>query len=219
MPHARLIAPWKDSTEKPVMYHCVSRVVEKRFAFGQEEKEKLRLALVCSMRLYEEEKQDRKIFESRCKSLQEKHDVFLKNTWDTIRAIGLAIGLPEPPDVNGNEQLQDIWRGKMSIKVKAVFDDLAAYIQEIRRIHESLGVPSTYLGDLSVDSVGLINGLFESLKKANEGEAALLRFKQFVHRRLDEMGIPTHPDGEHSAHGCRIGDRLDIIQKKINPTG
>jgi REP element-mobilizing transposase RayT len=49
MPHARLIAPWKDSTEKPVMYHCVSRVVERRFAFGQEEKEKLRTF----MRMYE----------------------------------------------------------------------------------------------------------------------------------------------------------------------
>jgi hypothetical protein len=33
---ARFIAPWKDSTEKPVIYHCVSRVVDRRFAFGKE---------------------------------------------------------------------------------------------------------------------------------------------------------------------------------------
>jgi hypothetical protein len=39
---------------------------------------------------------------------------------------------------------------------------------------------------------------------------ALQAFKDFVHRRLDEAGIPTHPDGEHSKAGCRIGDRLDI---------
>lgn len=39
---------------------------------------------------------------------------------------------------------------------------------------------------------------------------ALQRFKDYVHKRMDEAGIPTHPDGEHSKHGCRIGDRLDI---------
>ena len=46
---ARFIAPWKDSTEKPVIYHCVSRVVDRRFAFGQEDKEQLRTY----MRMYE----------------------------------------------------------------------------------------------------------------------------------------------------------------------
>jgi REP element-mobilizing transposase RayT len=34
---------------KPVIYHCVSRVVDRRFAFGQDEKEKLRTF----MRMYE----------------------------------------------------------------------------------------------------------------------------------------------------------------------
>jgi putative transposase len=38
----RWLAPWKDSTEKPVIYHCVTRVVDRRFAFEQEDKEKLR---------------------------------------------------------------------------------------------------------------------------------------------------------------------------------
>jgi hypothetical protein len=49
MPRARFIAPWKDSTEKPAIYHCVSRVVDRRFAFGQDEKETLRMF----MRMYE----------------------------------------------------------------------------------------------------------------------------------------------------------------------
>ncbi len=34
---------------KPVIYHCISRVVERRFAFGPDEKEKLRTF----MRMYE----------------------------------------------------------------------------------------------------------------------------------------------------------------------
>ena len=45
----RWLAPWKDSAERPVIYHCITRVVERRLAFGQEEKEKLRTF----MRMYE----------------------------------------------------------------------------------------------------------------------------------------------------------------------
>jgi REP element-mobilizing transposase RayT len=43
MRRARWLAPWKDSTEKPVMYHCLSRVVDRRFVFGELEREKFRV--------------------------------------------------------------------------------------------------------------------------------------------------------------------------------
>jgi len=36
------LAPWKDSAVRPVMYHCVTRVVDRRFAFEQADKEKFR---------------------------------------------------------------------------------------------------------------------------------------------------------------------------------
>lgn len=39
---------------------------------------------------------------------------------------------------------------------------------------------------------------------------ALRAFKSYIHRRLDEANVPTHPDGPHSREGCRVGDRLDI---------
>jgi putative transposase len=39
---ARWLAGWRRSVEKPVFYHLTSRVVERRFAFGPEEKEKFR---------------------------------------------------------------------------------------------------------------------------------------------------------------------------------
>lgn len=48
---------------------------------------------------------------------------------------------------------------------------------------------------------------------------ALERFKAYVHQRLDEAGIPTHPDGEHSKAGCRIGDRLDLALAKVPKEG
>ena len=38
----RWLASWRESVEKPIFYHIVSRVVERRFAFGSEEKEKFR---------------------------------------------------------------------------------------------------------------------------------------------------------------------------------
>ncbi|MGL4400891.1 MAG: transposase [Luteolibacter sp.] len=49
MARRRWIAPWKDSTEKPVFYHCISRVVDRRFAFKEGDKERFRMF----MRMYE----------------------------------------------------------------------------------------------------------------------------------------------------------------------
>lgn len=45
----RFLSPWKDSHTKPVIYHCVSRVVERRFVLGDVEREKFRTF----MRMYE----------------------------------------------------------------------------------------------------------------------------------------------------------------------
>ena len=49
MAKARILAPWVGKEEKPATYHCVSRVVDRDFKFGKEEKEKF----VEFMRLYE----------------------------------------------------------------------------------------------------------------------------------------------------------------------
>ncbi len=40
---------------------------------------------------------------------------------------------------------------------------------------------------------------------------AALNFKAYVHQRLDEAGVATRPEGPHSAQGCRVGDRLDLL--------
>ncbi len=42
MRKARWLAEWRKSAGKPVFYHVISRVVDRRFAFGAEEKEKFR---------------------------------------------------------------------------------------------------------------------------------------------------------------------------------
>ncbi len=42
MRKARWLAEWRKTAGKPVFYHVISRVVDRRFAFGPEEKEKFR---------------------------------------------------------------------------------------------------------------------------------------------------------------------------------
>jgi len=39
---SRWLAPWKDSLEKPAIYHCLSRVVDRRFVLGVDEREQFR---------------------------------------------------------------------------------------------------------------------------------------------------------------------------------
>lgn len=43
MRRARWLAPWKDSREKPAIYHCISRVVDRRFVLGNPEREHFRM--------------------------------------------------------------------------------------------------------------------------------------------------------------------------------
>jgi putative transposase len=40
---ARFLAPWKDSETKPAIYHALSRVVDRRFVFGDAEREHFRM--------------------------------------------------------------------------------------------------------------------------------------------------------------------------------
>jgi len=43
MARKRWIAPWADSETKPAVYHCIARVVDRRFAFLPEDKEQFRI--------------------------------------------------------------------------------------------------------------------------------------------------------------------------------
>lgn len=45
--------------------------------------------------------------------------------------------------------------------------------------------------------------------------AKFQRFKDYVHGRLDEAGVPSDPGGPHSEQGCRVGDRLDIALRAL----
>ena len=44
---------------------------------------------------------------------------------------------------------------------------------------------------------------------------ALKAFKSWVHKYLDDHGVPHHPPGTHGAEGCRIGDRMDWLMARV----
>lgn len=58
----------------------------------------------------------------------------------------------------------------------------------------------------------LAEHVIATLERAEKLQA----FKDFVHKRLDEMGIEKNPNGKHSAEGCRVGDRLDLIVEHMS---
>jgi hypothetical protein len=51
--------------------------------------------------------------------------------------------------------------------------------------------------------------------KCGKLPSELLDFKDYVHNRLDEIGIEKDPESEHKENGCRIGGRLDIVSKLL----
>lgn len=62
-----------------------------------------------------------------------------------------------------------------------------------------------------MDGVFKARDIYEQARKQDKERIRELQaFKDYVHQRLDEAGIPTHPPGEHMDAGCRVGQRLDI---------
>jgi hypothetical protein len=65
-------------------------------------------------------------------------------------------------------------------------------------------------GVLRIGFPKLSDGFCNLAENLARAYVALAAFKVYVHRRLDEAGIPTDPESPHKAAGCRIGGRLDI---------
>lgn len=61
--------------------------------------------------------------------------------------------------------------------------------------------------DLLADRAEMV----KELARLRDEAEALSKFKAYVHRRLDEAGVPTDPESPHKGQGCRIGGRLDIV--------
>lgn len=53
-----------------------------------------------------------------------------------------------------------------------------------------------------------VPALKEQIKKLQD-------FKDYVHERLDKMGVPHTVEGEHTDAGCRVGGRLDYVERFV----
>jgi predicted RNA-binding Zn-ribbon protein involved in translation (DUF1610 family) len=66
-------------------------------------------------------------------------------------------------------------------------------------------------GTIADDSAG--GFLRQMVPKVVAERDALLKFKQWVHAYLDNIGVPHDPDAEHTAqHGCRISGRMNHLK-------
>ena len=53
--------------------------------------------------------------------------------------------------------------------------------------------------------------IYETIAELRAEVERLQAFKNWVHKYLDDHGVPHHPPGPHGAEGCRIGDRMDYV--------
>lgn len=90
------------------------------------------------------------------------------------------------------------------LKGKTNYDEVEVLTKEIERLKKE--------NDLWICDAHDADQRCKDLKEENE---KLLKFKQYVHDRLDKMGIEKDPESEHKAVGCRIGGRLDIVERLI----
>jgi hypothetical protein len=67
--------------------------------------------------------------------------------------------------------------------------------------------------------LGMVGRWIERAEQAEAERSKLAAFKQYVHGRLDQAGVPHHPPGPHGAEGCRIGDRLDWLTGRLGRLG
>lgn len=110
---------------------------------------------------------------------------------------------------NGRDALDD---------ADAELADAQAYVHQARKerdaVRTDLAEMRTRVANLRAASEQGV-ALYDRLLATERGKVeALAAFKAYVHQRLDAAGIPTHPDGQHSKQGCRVGDRLDIALAK-----
>ena len=105
---------------------------------------------------------------------------------------------------------RDIWKDRRLLEMQEQAKQLTALREENRQLqlrNQELARTS----DLEFP------GGWGSERSALTAERdALKKFKEYVHKRLDDAGVPHDPDPEHNAkHGCRVEGRLNYLQAQL----
>jgi putative transposase len=159
MRRARWLAPWKDSTERPVIYHCVTRVVERRLAFGKEEKEQFRTYL----RMYENF--------SGCRVLAY-----------CLMSNHVHLLLEVPPMAAGGLSDSELLRRLRAIYNEAVVGVVAKELAELRQRVKSGLADESLVRELHERYTYRMHDLGEFMK------TLLLRFSRWFNTRCDRTG-------------------------------
>ena len=159
MRRARWLAPWKDSTERPVVYHCITRVVERRLAFGQEEKEQFRTY----MRMYENF--------SGCRVLSY-----------CLMGNHVHMLLEVPPMAAGGLSDNELLQRLRAIYNRAVVDVVAKELAELRQSVKDGLADESLVRELHERYTYRMHDLGEFMK------TLLLRFSQWFNRRHERTG-------------------------------
>lgn len=111
----------------------------------------------------------------------------------------------------------DLWEQCLALAIRDR-DRATARSDELHRVNSDLieqrRASDAVCVDLSkkIDSLeNLVLTRSQELADQDERINALQKFKEYVHERLDYAGVPLDPGGPHSANGCRVGDRLDMV--------
>lgn len=101
------------------------------------------------------------------------------------------------------------------------FRQIAPTAEEYRRYAQDLREWATcHVGQREISSqackrmhlvADLMDGLVLQVAATEKERDKLAAFKSYVHKRLDDAGVPSDPESPHKSEGCRIGGRLDIV--------
>jgi putative transposase len=160
MRRARWLAPWKDSVEKPAVYHCVSRVVDRRFVFGDDEREKFR----AFMRMQEDF--------SGCRVLGY---CVMSNHFH------LLLEVPPMPECGLSDD--ELLKRLSATSSEAFVAEVARELSEARRaVAEGRGEESVLVGRIHARFAYRMHSLSEFMK------ALLIRFTRWFNRKHDRSG-------------------------------
>jgi hypothetical protein len=112
-----------------------------------------------------------------------------------------------------SEEQEEVELKQAALNGLAQFKPSGQVAEDVERVREGLLTrkgPIT-LPDAADDALSRLTAKAHGYEAAVAERDALAKFKAYVHQRLDEAAVPTHPNGPHSAAGCRIGDRMDIL--------
>jgi hypothetical protein len=93
-------------------------------------------------------------------------------------------------------------------------DSVAVIVAEMREPENSGQFGPWEITAANIKSwAGRLAALTPSAPAAEDAVAKLQAFKDYVHQRLDAMGVPhSVPESEHDKAGCRVGGRLDFVE-------